>query len=89
MRKVQQGVSAGGQDRRPAGLPLKLEHRATMHISRAILIFALTAAAILPSANAAPRDLKLCSAAACECPRQAGGCAPLCRLEPPVACPTT
>jgi hypothetical protein len=62
-----------------------------MHVLRAILVLALAATAFMPSVSAAPRDLKLCSAAiaACECPRQARSCAPLCRLEPLIACPTT
>jgi hypothetical protein len=62
-----------------------------MHVLRAILVLAFAATAVVTPVSAAPRDLKLCSAAvaACECPRQARSCAPLCRLEPLIACPIT
>ena len=61
-----------------------------MHVLRAILILAFAATAVMTPVSAVPRDPKLCAAvAACECPRQARSCAPLCRLEPLIACPTT
>jgi hypothetical protein len=61
-----------------------------MRSSSLTLLLALAATLALPVA-AAPRDLKLCSAAVptCDCPRQARSCVPLCHIEPPIACPTT
>jgi hypothetical protein len=61
-----------------------------MRFSAVFLILAFFAM-LAPVAGAAPRDFKLCSAAVqtCDCPLEARGCAPLCRIEPLIGCPAS
>jgi hypothetical protein len=72
-----------------AGLLLDLKGGSRMRASPILFSLALLATLVQP-ASAAPRQLELCSGAvqSCDCPRQARSCAPLCHIEPLIACHT-